>query len=168
MKSKNAIFKKILLGLTFLVVLSLLSVKTGSIAITDREIPSVYDNFLKEAFHIISIIESNKQANAFNKHSKAHGIVQIRKICIKDINRIYNTNFTKQDAYCIDKSFDMFRLYVTAYCKNLSIYEIARVWNNGPSGRLSKHYAKKIDTHKGSYIDTIGKLLTPIKHESQL
>ena len=155
---------KKLLGIISLVALSVLSFKTGSTTTTDRYINlTVSDILLQDAFRIIAHVETNNTHKAFNKHTKAHGIVQIRSICINDVNRIYNTNYKKHDAYSIKKSFEVFYLYTKAYCRNLSIYEIGRVWNAGPHGRLTKAYATKLNHSKGNYNNAMGKNIN-VKH----
>lgn len=115
-------------------------------------------NFLiLDLFHIISTIESNGNANAHNVKENAKGIVQIRAIAVKDINRIYGTRYKHNDANDSNVAFTLFSAYIKAYVKNLSIREVGKVWNGGPKGRLSKQYANKLGMYGKAYNDKLGK-----------
>lgn len=68
--------------------------------------------------------------------------LQIREICVQDVNRIYGTSYTMQDAYDYRKSREIAELYLTywgeAYRRKTGRppdYEtFARIWNGGPNG----------------------------------
>jgi len=87
-------------------------------------------------------IESNHNPNAIGDNGTAFGILQIREIYIKDVNRIYGTNFKVSDAYNVEKSIEITTLYLKHYGKryekltgNTANMEIlARIHNGGPNG----------------------------------
>ena len=71
---------------------------------------------------------------------RSYGILQITDICRKDINRFSGEGFTRDDCFMVEKSKDMFRLYVTHYATERRLgrpptYEdMSRIWNSGPNG----------------------------------
>lgn len=44
-----------------------------------------------------------------------NGLLQLRSVYIDEVNRLYGTNYTVEDAYDIEKSIEMFRLMQDAY-----------------------------------------------------
>lgn len=68
--------------------------------------------------------------------------LQIRDICVEDVNRIYGTSYTMRDAYNIIKSEEIALLYLyywgRQYFKKTGkepTHEVfARMWNGGPNG----------------------------------
>ncbi len=87
----------------------------------------------------IKILESNKKNLAVGDKGKAYGILQIHKVVIIDINRIYGTTYTHQDAFDEECSEEIFTLYISAginrfmkkYGKIPSEQNIVRMWNGG-------------------------------------
>ena len=85
------------------------------------------------------IIESNNNPNLVGDNGTAIGILQIRPICVKDINRLNNTRFTHKDALDSLKSCLMAKLYlqngIDLYLKKHNkfptIEQIVRMWNGG-------------------------------------
>lgn len=88
---------------------------------------------------IVAQIESSNIATAVGDGGKAYGILQIHKICVDDINRIYGTSFLHHDAFDVCKSKEMFVLYLQAGIKRyVRLYnrqpteeEVVRMWNGG-------------------------------------
>ena len=68
--------------------------------------------------------------------------LQIREICIADVNRTYGTSYTMHDAYDKKTSEEIALLYLTywgkEYTRNTgkipSYEQYARIWNGGPKG----------------------------------
>ena len=93
-------------------------------------------------------VESSNGATSANQ-------LQIRDICIQDVNRIYGTAYTIKDAYDYRRSHEIAELYLTywgdVYRKKTGRppdYEaFARIWNGGPDGwkkRSTLNYWKKV------------------------
>jgi len=85
----------------------------------------------------------------------SHNQLQIRDICIQDVNRIYGTSYTMYDAYDRAKSKEIAILYLTYWGKQYkketkkdpSYEQFARIWNGGPEGWKKKStikYWKKV------------------------
>lgn len=92
-------------------------------------------------------VESRGNAKAYNPRDRAAGVIQIRPIAVKDLNRIarrrgLNVRYTLADRYKPAKSREMWRLYLAYYgvhyakqtgeSPNDEVY--ARIWNGGPRG----------------------------------
>lgn len=123
---------------------------------------------LQEIRDVLQYVESNNNPDALgdyvNGKPKAYGKLQIHKIAVDDVNRVYGTNFTHEDAFneqCAEKIFD---LYITFWSKQLekregrpaTTLDIVRIWNGGPMG-YEKHstiyYMRKyLDYRKNRYL----------------
>ena len=105
----------------------------------------------------IILIESGGDNSAFNESENAAGCLQIRPVCIDDINRIVGEEkYCLADRYCRAKSVEMFEIYTSHYYNhfkkqilkaNISEFEAkARIWNGGPRGwqkeSTKKYWAK--------------------------
>jgi hypothetical protein len=92
-------------------------------------------------------VESDGNPRAFNPHSGATGIAQIRKVCLTDCNRIARREgdgreFAPSDRLRPGTSREMWRIYLEHYGRQYQrktgrtptdeVY--ARIWNGGPTG----------------------------------
>ena len=76
----------------------------------------------------------------------AFGILQIRKIAIDDVNRVYGTNYIINDAFNIECAEEIFQLYIEHWSSKLerregrvaSTADIVRIWNGGPRGYMKQ------------------------------
>ena len=83
----------------------------------------------------IIYVESRNNSKAWNKSEDACGVLQIRPIMIKDVNRILKRNqYTLNDRWSKTKSIDIFNIIKEHYSPNGTPERIARVWNGGPNG----------------------------------
>lgn len=92
-------------------------------------------------FQAISEVESHGNPKAVNAAEDAVGLVQIRKICVDDVNRILrHKKYTYADRYDPARSREMFDVYLNYYRENTlrrhgkpeSYENLARLWNGGP------------------------------------
>ena len=73
---------------------------------------------------------------------EAYGALQIRQICIDDVNRIYGTHFVHADVMQDESARKICSLYLTywgsRYIKQTGCYPtdqvLARIWYGGPDG----------------------------------
>ena len=102
---------------------------------------------LEGIYNVIKYVESNNKTTAIGDNGEAFGIVQIHKICVDDVNRIYNTDYKHQDVFneaCAIEIFNLYliegiRLYVLKYKREPTEQDIVRFWNGGIySGHLRK------------------------------
>lgn len=92
-----------------------------------------------EALERVEAPKTEAQAQAAIKREGAYGVLQIRQICLDDVNRKYGTTVTLKD---VQSSRAMSRWvcvhYVRMYSAGSSYEVAARTWNGGPSGRNKK------------------------------
>lgn len=87
----------------------------------------------------ITRVESNKDSTAIGDGGKAWGIVQIHKIAVDDVNRLYGTQYTHADAFKVECAKEIFVLYLYAgitmfrnrYHRMPTEQEVVRMWNGG-------------------------------------
>jgi len=91
--------------------------------------------------------ESKGNPAAYNREEEAAGIVQIRPICLEDVNRISRSRglglkFTSADRFSPEKSRKMWEIYLMHYSEKYTAETgrrptdetFARIWNGGPTG----------------------------------
>jgi hypothetical protein len=100
-------------------------------------------------------VESNNDPLSVGDYGDAIGILQIHKICVDDVNRVYNTTYTHEDMFDEELSKEVFILYLTygavVYKNKFNRYpneeELVRMWNggiyNGYKIKSTKIYYKK-------------------------
>lgn len=117
---------------------------------------------------VLKQVESLGNTQAIGDGGKAYGVLQIHKICVDDINRHYNTNYTHQDAFdevCAEEMFNLYismgiKLYRSKYEVDPTEEQIVRFWNGGIySGHRRqttiKYYKRYLDIKKRLIFKTI-------------
>ena len=132
----------------FTLILSLIC----STHIFSQEIETCY---LRGIVNDLKELETNNNPKAIGDNGRAYGVLQIHKICVKDVNRIYGTNFSHKDAFIPHKAEAIallylkegIRLFKKKYNKLPTDEEIVRMWNgsiySGFKKRSTKWYYKK-------------------------
>jgi len=107
-------------------------------------------------------VESGGDLNAVGDNGKAKGCLQLRAIYVEDVNRIYKTKYTHDDAFDKYKAHEITFLYLMHYGKR---YEkltgktvtnevLSRIHNGGPNGfknpKTEKYWKKVLDIQKKS------------------
>lgn len=106
-----------------------------------------YSADVKEILPVIKQLETNGNTKAIGDNGKAFGVLQIHKICVDDVNRIYGTSYVHEDAFNEACAEEIFRLYIdagikrfrTKYNKQPTEQDIVRMWN----GSIYNGYRKK-------------------------
>lgn len=100
---------------------------------------------LSLALQILVAMESGGNPKAFNAKEQAVGILQIRPVMVKDVNRIAAPlEFSHSDAWDPGKSVRMATLYLEHYGTKARLGREPRVvdyvllWCAGPDGPLQK------------------------------
>ncbi len=100
-------------------------------------------------------LETNNNPKAIGDKGRAYGVLQIHKICVKDVNKVYGTSFSHKDAFIPHKAENIallylkqgVRLFKRKYNKLPTDEEIIRMYNgsiyNGYKKRATKRYYKK-------------------------
>lgn len=106
-------------------------------------------------------VESGGKLDAIgDKHlvNKAYGPLQIRKLCVEDVNQILGTKYKAQDCLNnLDLSIAIFRAYMARWANERRIVRTkpgvtdqdrARIWNGGPRGWMkpsTEAYWEKVE-----------------------
>ena len=85
------------------------------------------------------MVESSGLEDAYNEKEDAVGCLQIRRVMVKDVNRILKKQgeekrFKLKDRWDCDKAVEMFEIYTDYYHPNADDETVARGWNGGPGG----------------------------------
>ena len=119
-----------------------IEVPTQSIELTPISLRNLND--LVDA---IIWVESRGDTSAYCKREDAVGVLQIRPIMLREVNRILDlqgssTIYTLEDRWNRDKSIQMFNVIANYYHETSSYEKIARCWNGGPKGLQKKQTEK--------------------------
>lgn len=98
----------------------------------------VADSLLSAVIHV----ESRGNINAHNVGEDAVGVLQIRPIMVKEVNRVLGFDkYTLKDRWDKQKSIEMFNV-IRYNTPNPTNEKIARNWNGGPNGYKKKSTLK--------------------------
>ena len=124
--------------LSFLILISLF-LPTGSPV---GEIVASKDTNLIDA---IMYVESRGDSMAYNKREDAVGVLQIRPIMLREVNRLLGYNkYTLNDRWSKAKSIEMFEI-IRQNTPNPTDEILARNWNGGWKGYKKKSTIKYWD-----------------------
>jgi len=110
----------------------------------------------------IIFVESSGNDSAYCKVEDAVGCLQIRRVMVREVNRILkkqkkSKRYKLKDRWNRKESVEMFNIYI-AYYKLVTPEDIARSWNGGPRGKLKKatiSYWNKVKTELIEFKDNI-------------
>jgi hypothetical protein len=95
----------------------------------------------KKAWSVITVVESERNPNAYRKEEGAVGIAQIRQAYLTDSG----VKATLKDMYDPAISYKVYRGYMKRY-KPQSYEEIFRLHNGGPGWKIKRHLTEKYMT----------------------
>lgn len=98
-----------------------------------------YASDIDSMYHIIKHVETDNRPNIVGDGGKAFGALQIHKICVDDVNRMYGTNYSHSDALDTTCAKEIFKLYLQAGIRRYKrVYgdeptegQVVRMWNGG-------------------------------------
>jgi len=100
-----------------------------------------YDRPIEQAIPIdtllnaVMAVESNFDSMAYNEKENAVGVLQIRPIMVREVNRLLGEDkYTLKDRWSKAKSIEMFNV-IRSHLKGASDEQIARTWNGGYNGK---------------------------------
>lgn len=84
-------------------------------------------------------IESDNNPLAIGDNGSSYGILQIQESVIRDVNRIYDTEYQHEDMFSEKASEEVFKLYLCygkevflkKHCRFPNQEELVRMWNGG-------------------------------------
>jgi hypothetical protein len=90
----------------------------------------------------VMAVESNFDTMAYNEKENAVGVLQIRPIMVREVNRLLGENkYTLKDRWNKTKSIEMFNV-IRSHTKNPTDEMIARNWNGGWNGHKKQSTLK--------------------------
>ena len=97
---------------------------------------------LATLFAAISLVESGGCATAINYQSQAYGIVQVRQVCLTDVNQVRGTDLRLEQMVDPEQARFVFEAYMQFHGKRweqkhgrrVTPEILARIWYGGPSG----------------------------------
>ena len=110
---------------------------------------------LTSIMSILKTVETNNDPEAIGDNGTSYGILQIQRSVVRDVNRIYGTNYTHDDMFSEEASEEVFRMYLCygkevflkKTCRFPNEEELVRMWNggiyNGYTYNQTKSYYKK-------------------------
>ena len=109
---------------------------------------STYSRDWSAVVSAIAKVESKGNARAVN--GDAVGILQIRPVLVRDVNRILKLRnstkrYTLNDRYDPQKSAEMFEIYQSFYNPTGNVEKAIRLWNGGSGytkAKTEKYYQK--------------------------
>ena len=106
---------------TFFIILSIL-------ISTHNYSQNIEDCYLREIIDTLKTLETNNNPSAIGDNGRAYGVLQIHKICVKDVNRAYGTKFSHKDAFIPYKAENIALLYL-----KLGVKVFKRKYNRLPT-----------------------------------
>lgn len=110
---------------------------------------------LSSIMSILKVVETNSNPDSIGDNGRSYGILQIQRSVLKDVNRIYGTNYKHEQMFSEKASEEVFKLYLCygkevflrKHCRFPTEQEIVRMWNGGIykgyTYRQTKDYYKK-------------------------
>lgn len=102
-----------------------------------------YDNLIEALIQVESEGIEDIHGDIGLKEGPSVGVLQIRPIMVREVNRILKIQKIKKkyklkDRYSREKSIEMFNIWREFYHPNGNFEVISRTWNGGPKGYLKK------------------------------
>jgi soluble lytic murein transglycosylase-like protein len=96
-------------------------------------------------------VESRGNPLAYNKKEKAAGIIQMRPVMVRHINRLSPEKFTLKDRYNPDKAIRMFHILMEKRNPSYNIDTACSLWNAGAidADKLKPKVKAKVYKYKG-------------------
>ncbi len=107
---------------------------------------------LIDALIMVESMGNDSAIGDVNLGSPSIGVLQIRPVMVREVNRILkikgtNHRFKLKDRFSREKSIEMFMVWYEFHHKDDDYERISRNWNGGPKGHKSsqtKHYWEKV------------------------
>jgi len=112
-----------------------LTAPTAAISIDRKE--AKVDHVKRRREQIVKAIalqESSGDSTMLNKVEDAVGYLQIRKIMVREVNRLTGSHYTYEDRWSKTKSIDLFIKYNEVVNPEWDLEKACRLWNGGLSG----------------------------------
>lgn len=111
---------------------------------------------------ILKTVETNNNTDSIGDNGRSYGILQIQRSVLKDVNRIYGTEYYHEQMFSEKASEEVFKLYMCygrevflkKHCRFPTEEEMVRMWNGGiykgyKYKQTKKYYKKYLDVKEG-------------------
>lgn len=100
---------------------------------------NMYSSDLETIRTVVEMLESQNDTDAVGDQGRAFGILQIHKICVDDVNRVYDTAYTHEEMFdpvCAREVYKLYieygiKLYESKFKEPPNEQQIVRMWNGG-------------------------------------
>tara|TARA_R110000822_G_scaffold29350_2_gene86482 strand:- start:5839 stop:6231 length:393 start_codon:yes stop_codon:yes gene_type:complete len=112
---------------------------------------------------ILKTVETNNKVDSIGDDGRSYGILQIQRSVLRDVNRIYGTDYRHRDMFCEEASEEVFMLYLCygkevflkKHCRFPTEQELVRMWNGGiykgyKYEQTKSYYEKYLDVKRES------------------
>mgnify|MGYP001043075445 CR=1 FL=1 len=129
--------------------LEVVTIQQKPIVVTPIETPI---EPLIDALIMVESMGNDSAIGDVNLGSPSIGVLQIRPVMVREVNRILKIKGTKhrfklKDRFSREKSIEMFMVWYEFHHKDDDYERISRNWNGGPKGHKSSrtnHYWEKV------------------------
>jgi len=109
-----------------------------SLATSSADVVRVKLTKINSLIEAIIHVESRGDSMAYNSKEDAVGVLQIRPIMVREVNRLLGFDkYTLKDRWSVSKSKEMFNI-VRQNTKDATDEKVARRWNGGGNGDKKK------------------------------
>lgn len=117
--------------------------KTDSVLVVREEVVPPKPLAIDTLLIAMMWVESRFDSTAYAKNESAVGVLQIRPIMVREVNRVLKKmdkpqRYTLEDRWSLTKSVEMFNVIRDYHHKDSSYETIARCWNGGRRGDRKK------------------------------
>jgi hypothetical protein len=117
--------------------------KTDSVLVVREEVVPPKPLAIDTLLIAMMWVESRFDSTAYAKNESAVGVLQIRPIMVREVNRLLKKmdkpkRYTLEDRWSLTKSVEMFNVIRDYHHKDSSYETIARCWNGGRRGDKKK------------------------------
>jgi hypothetical protein len=67
---------------------------------------------LTSIMSILKVVETNSNPDSIGDNGRSYGILQIQRSVLRDVNRIYGTNYKHKQMFSEKASEEVFKLYL--------------------------------------------------------
>jgi len=113
---------------------------------------------LTSIMSILKTVETNNNPDSIGDNGRSYGILQIQRSVLRDVNRIYGTDYRHKDMFYEEASEEVFMLYLCygkevflkKHCRFPTEEEMVRMWNGGiykgyKYKQTKRYYQKYLD-----------------------
>jgi len=116
---------------------------------------------LTSIMSILKQVETNNNPDSIGDNGRSYGVLQIQRSVLRDVNRVYGTEYCHEDMFSEKASEEVFMLYMCLgkekflkkHCRFPTEEQMVRMWNGGiykgyTYKQTKLYYKKYLDVKK--------------------